>query len=430
MKSVALFLLALCVTSTLAQDNSIIYSNSASSSDYGTYQFAVYADLDACVAALKAGPLVSTKFPADNTCQTDSAWPASYISPLNKGTTVNLTVPQNFQPPWSRYPSPVGSFQGYCTDSQVVDTTNYYATTDKFMGTFYANGFDPTQDTIGAAVSKTCGVFNKAQRVSTWFSNVPPKVNGFMVSGRSNSCQELMAPTGVTNLINPLVSQCKVSASASTNANALCQYNGGTLGFRLVSDSSVSCSCDPSTFTNTAFNGMGPALGYIAVQCNRRSQSSTCFPSDATVELKDGSLVRMDSLKVGQNVRVAAKEHSEVFMFSHMYADALATFVELKTEQGAIRLTADHYIYVNGLTVRAGSVKVGDLLETAEGKTAVVTGISSVRATGLYNPHTMQGDIVVNGFRTTTYTEAINPTLAHALLAPVRAMYNMNVTTA
>jgi len=138
----------------------------------------------------------------------------------------------------------------------------------------------------------------------------------------------------------------------------------------------------------------------------------------------------MDALQIGQNVRVATKEHSEVFMFSHKYTDVQATFVQLQTATGAIQLTEGHYIYANGKAVTAGSVKVGDLLETAEGKPAAVTAIASVRATGLYNPHTVQGDIVVNGFRTTTYTEAINPTLAHALLAPIRAMYTMNVTVA
>ena len=129
-------------------------------------------------------------------------------------------------------------------------------------------------------------------------------------------------------------------------------------------------------------------------------------------------------------MRVGANEHSEVFMFSHKYTDAQATFIQLQTAVGAIQLTEGHYLYVNGQVVQAHTVKIGDLLETAEGKPAAVTGISTIRATGLYNPHTMQGDIIVNGFRTTTYTEAINPTLAHAMLAPIRVMYVMNVTVA
>lgn len=159
-------------------------------------------------------------------------------------------------------------------------------------------------------------------------------------------------------------------------------------------------------------------------------KGSTCFPADAVVELEDGMTLRMDALKVGHKVRVGPKEHSEVFMFSHQYTDAQATFVKLQTATGAIQLTESHYLFVNGKAAQASTVKVGDLLETATGAPAAVTGISTVRATGLYNPHTMQGDIIVNGIRTSTYTDAITPTLAHAMLAPIRALYSMNVTIA
>jgi hypothetical protein len=158
------------------------------------------------------------------------------------------------------------------------------------------------------------------------------------------------------------------------------------------------------------------------------ASSSTCFPASATLQLNNGATIRMDALKVGHKVQVGAKEHSDIFMFSHQYTDAQATFVELTTATGAIRLTPGHYLYVNGVATQASAVKVGDMLETATGTPSAVTGIAQVRDTGLYNPHTMHGDVVVNGFRTTTYTDAIHPTMAHALLAPLRAMHAMNMT--
>ena len=129
-------------------------------------------------------------------------------------------------------------------------------------------------------------------------------------------------------------------------------------------------------------------------------------------------------------------------MFSHQLADAEASFVEITTESNplttgsnrlttgskSIRLTPGHYLYVNGIATQAADVKVGDHLETADGRPVLVTGITHVRDIGLYNPHTLHGDVIVNGFRTTTYTDAIHPNLAHALLAPLRALYQMNVT--
>jgi hypothetical protein len=38
----------------------------------------------------------------------------------------------------------------------------------------------------------------------------------------------------------------------------------------------------------------------------------------------------------------------------------------------------------------------------------------------------MSGDIVVNGVLTSTYASAVHPTLAHALLLPLRQMYKVS----
>ena len=99
-------------------------------------------------------------------------------------------------------------------------------------------------------------------------------------------------------------------------------------------------------------------------------------------------------------------------------------FVELHTENGlAMRLTGGHYIYVNqSKLIEAASAKLGDMLETAKGLSPL-TRISNVEDVGLYNPHTLAGDLMVNGIHTSTYTKAIRPSLAHALLAPVRFSY-------
>ncbi len=56
---------------------------------------------------------------------------------------------------------------------------------------------------------------------------------------------------------------------------------------------------------------------------------------------------------------------------------------------------------------------------------AAVVAVSPEVATGLYNPQTLSGDIVVNGIRASTYTAAIAPSLAHVALWPVRMMYRL-----
>ena len=68
-------------------------------------------------------------------------------------------------------------------------------------------------------------------------------------------------------------------------------------------------------------------------------------------------------------------------------------------------------------------MQVGDIVEE-NGVQASVVAVSTETATGLYNPHTLNGDIVVNGIKTSTYTAAVAPALAHAALWPVRMLYS------
>ena len=59
------------------------------------------------------------------------------------------------------------------------------------------------------------------------------------------------------------------------------------------------------------------------------------------------------------------------------------------------------------------------------GQQVTVVAVASETATGLYNPHTLNGDIMVNGVKTSTYTAAVAPGLAHAALWPVRMLYTL-----
>jgi len=133
----------------------------------------------------------------------------------------------------------------------------------------------------------------------------------------------------------------------------------------------------------------------------------------------------MAQLQTGDHVLVANGHYSEVFMFSHRLEDAEATFLQLTTQQGKVVLTPDHYLYVNGRLATAVTVKIGDTLISGDGRNVAVEAVNTTRALGLYNPHTMHGDIVVNGIKTSTYTKAVAPTLAHAALWPVRLAYSM-----
>ena len=142
-----------------------------------------------------------------------------------------------------------------------------------------------------------------------------------------------------------------------------------------------------------------------------------CFPAGAQVELQDGSFVTMSELKVGDVVRVGPAEFSPVYTFSHKDPAIESKFVKIVAGGKTLLLTAGHYLYVNGKLQTARTVRVGDVVSAGK-----VSDASYEMATGRYNPHTHHGDIYVDGFKVSTYTEAVTPLLAHALLWPFRML--------
>lgn len=168
------------------------------------------------------------------------------------------------------------------------------------------------------------------------------------------------------------------------------------------------------------------ALASASASDEEDDDGSVCFPADATVVTLDGSVKMMRDLAVGDKVLVSSGVFADVFMFTHKLDNVVYNFVRAQTASGAsIRLTSGHYIYVNGGNlVAASALRVGDSLETDAGVADKIVHVSTVKATGLYNPQTVHGDIIVDGFRASTYTKAVHPVLAHSLLAPFRSVYN------
>lgn len=148
-----------------------------------------------------------------------------------------------------------------------------------------------------------------------------------------------------------------------------------------------------------------------------------CFPAWATVRLASGSAVPMHELAAGHEIHVAAGGlTSRVFLFTHRSISRKALFYKLTTASGhAVSLTGGHYLYANGALVAAEAVRVGDLLRTVAGDSQVVA-VRRVAGEGLFAPHTVHGDLVVDGIVTSGYSTALHPKMAHALLAPVRML--------
>lgn len=202
------------------------------------------------------------------------------------------------------------------------------------------------------------------------------------------------------------------TASPSTTIVSVTDKDGNT-----VTSAVTSPTTGKSTTGKVAEKSPAPADA---------DNKGTCFPSFATVELKNGSVVRMDSLSVGEMVKVGVNEYSRVFLFTHKLAGTENKFITLSAASGAkLSLTHGHFIYSSDALVPASTVKIGDSLTLADGMKTSVTGITQTTEFGLFNPQTVSGDLVVDGVKCSTYTTAVSPTLAHAILAPFRALQNL-----
>lgn len=153
---------------------------------------------------------------------------------------------------------------------------------------------------------------------------------------------------------------------------------------------------------------------------------SVCFPAEASVELENGSIKMMKEVVIGDRVKVAQGVFSDVFMFTHKDSSTVHSFVTLKTAAGSsVSATEGHYIYVNGNLAMAKSVKVGDVLELGNGANTIVTSVEMSRKTGLFNPQTVHGDIIVDNVRASTFTRTIKPAVAQVMLSPLRLLYHV-----
>lgn len=188
------------------------------------------------------------------------------------------------------------------------------------------------------------------------------------------------------------------------------------------------------------------------------SQRTTCFPSSAIVRVVRRGQVRMDALKVGDRVVVSNTGlDSQIVVFSHRLVEIVATFVVLETPSASLTLTPSHLVYARlshhhhspdqstlssphnhihstptiihklhrYTLLPAASLRVGDHLLHIDNLNATVIRVHTRTAPGLFNPHTAHGDIVVDDFVVSSYTRAVKAITAHALLAPIRALFTL-----
>jgi len=204
-------------------------------------------------------------------------------------------------------------------------------------------------------------------------------------------------------------------------------------------------------------------------------EGNPCFPGDAVVELEDGTSKLMRQLELGDRVRVstaarptttATTSFSDVFFFGHRVERAKAEYVVLEIARALdhdggddhhdhrdrmkLVLSADHYLYSNGVLTAADRVAKGDIVhlkcvdsatprrddggdgvkEEEDACSGRVERIWTEQRQGLYSPHTLHGDIVVNGVLASSYTRLVPVALTKAMLLPLRLLYHSGARSA
>jgi hypothetical protein len=151
---------------------------------------------------------------------------------------------------------------------------------------------------------------------------------------------------------------------------------------------------------------------------------STCFPADAQTVLEDGSVKRMDELAIGDRVltldpATGKQAFSYIYMFGHQDALVRSPYVHVVTASGtSLRLTADHYAVVAGadgswagrLTLPGGQVTTNHSVWVtslgAEPRLERVVSVYVRADTGLFNPYTLNGIIVVDGVMASSHSSS------------------------
>jgi Hint module len=156
------------------------------------------------------------------------------------------------------------------------------------------------------------------------------------------------------------------------------------------------------------------------------SSSSSCFPAESRVTIEENGVpTTLESLTIGSKIIDVDGSFSDVIMFTHRdSSEKRHPFVELTADDGSVlTASAGHYVYTATGISTTGSLSVGSQLVKGDGRHVLVATKRIVFRRGLYNPQTISGSLVVDGFAVTCYTQAVQPHLAHGILSPLRVLY-------
>lgn len=164
--------------------------------------------------------------------------------------------------------------------------------------------------------------------------------------------------------------------------------------------------CGKDFFECADPNAVTPPTSQPASEPTANPPSQTCFSAKAEVQVEGVGVVRMDALKIGDSILTSSNVYSKVYTFGHYSPEGKMDVVEIRTNHmdKALEVSPLHMLYVNKKLVPASQVKVGDILTSVNGLVAKVQSVRTVHGVkGVYAPHTVEGNLVVNGVVASNY---------------------------
>lgn len=180
---------------------------------------------------------------------------------------------------------------------------------------------------------------------------------------------------------------------------------------------------------------------------------ATCFSGHNTVEVKGVGTVLMNQLKIGDYVKTAYNQYTQVYGFGHYHTENDEEYLQIHFRDGGattgssgststrkssvLEISSRHLVFVmnkNGKIdpIRASDVVIGDSLISDDDKdgVAVVKAIHLIRRNGIYAPLTQSGDLLVSGIHVSNHIDILDTTnhmmiwnphvVGHALFLPQR----------
>ncbi len=154
------------------------------------------------------------------------------------------------------------------------------------------------------------------------------------------------------------------------------------------------------------------------------TSTTVCFHRSGEVQLRSGEKRAMSMLRVGDEVLVGGGRYSTVYMFSHA-SNEVAQFVNITTARESLVVTPGHLVHTPRGLVRAGDMGSGDRVMGGNGEVYRIVSVRRFIDYGVYNPHTLDGDIVVDGLLASTYTTHVEMQTAHSALAVFRGIWRL-----